>query len=166
MAKLTAGRCRLLLAYAAAAFFVAVFMLYFSPVSYQGDTLWHIRAGEEMIRNRAVLRNDVFSWTALGIPWTAHSWLYDVAIAALYGHSRFILPWLATVVLGLVYSLAVFFLTREAPVFWPLFAALSMLVVKIEWCIRPHTMALAMFAVSLVALSEGWLKRAGTKELL
>lgn len=143
-----------------------LFLLYFSPVSYQGDTLWHIRAGQEMLKNKAVLRNDVFSWTAPGIPWTAHSWLYDVAAAALYNASGFNGLWLVTLLLGLAYGMAVFFMTRNAPVLWPLFATLSMLVIRVVWCIRPHTVALVMFASVLVALSEGWLKKAGGKELL
>ena len=40
-----------------------------------GDTYWHIRAGEWMLAHHAVLRTDVFSYTRPGAPWHTQEWL-------------------------------------------------------------------------------------------
>lgn len=49
------------------------------------DSLWHIRAGEWMIANGAVLDSDPFSFSRAGEPWTTHEWLTEVLMAATYG---------------------------------------------------------------------------------
>src|SRR5947208_16782655 len=46
-----------------------------------GDTYWHIRAGEWMLAHGAVLRADVFSYTAAGAPWHTQEWLAEVMMA-------------------------------------------------------------------------------------
>ncbi|MDB5733367.1 MAG: putative rane protein [Alphaproteobacteria bacterium] len=61
-----------------AAFAVAAF----SPgVLNDGDTYWHIRAGEWMLAHGAVLRTDPFSYTAAGAPWHTQEWLAEVLLA-------------------------------------------------------------------------------------
>jgi hypothetical protein len=46
-----------------------------------GDTYWHIRAGEWMIAHGAVLRADPFSYTAAGAPWHTQEWLAEIFMA-------------------------------------------------------------------------------------
>src|SRR5258705_13068814 len=46
-----------------------------------GDTYWHIRAGEWMIAHGSVLRTDVFSYTAAGKDWHTQEWLAEILIA-------------------------------------------------------------------------------------
>src|SRR5207253_8148649 len=46
-----------------------------------GDTYWHIRAGEWMLAHRAVLRSDIFSYTVAGAPWHTQEWLAEIAMA-------------------------------------------------------------------------------------
>src|SRR3954469_12826886 len=54
----------------------------FSPgLLNDGDTYWHIRAGEWMLAHRAVLRADVFSATAAGAPWHTQEWLAEIVMA-------------------------------------------------------------------------------------
>src|SRR5688572_30367676 len=50
-----------------------------------GDTGWHIRAGEWMLANGRVIDHDVFSFTMPGQPWFAWEWLWDIAFAWLHG---------------------------------------------------------------------------------
>ena len=49
-----------------------------------GDTLWHIKAGEVMLERGTVLTTDIFSHTAYGHPWMAHEWLAEVIMAAIH----------------------------------------------------------------------------------
>jgi hypothetical protein len=43
-----------------------------------GDPLWALATGKWIVVHRAVPRVDPFSWTALGMPWVAHEWGYDL----------------------------------------------------------------------------------------
>ena len=49
-----------------------------------GDTFWHIRAGEWMLDHRAILNFDPFSYTFAGKPWTTHEWLAEIALATVW----------------------------------------------------------------------------------
>ena len=78
MPRLTAPALTFALAAALAGFALAAF----SPAIFNdGDTYWHIRAGEWMLDHHAVLRQDVFSYTRSGAPWDAAEWLAEIAMA-------------------------------------------------------------------------------------
>ncbi len=49
-----------------------------------GDTWWHVRAGQWMIEHRAVLHHDVFSYTLPSRSWSTHEWLSEVLLAGAY----------------------------------------------------------------------------------
>ncbi len=51
-----------------------------------GDTGYHIRAGEWMLDHGRVVDRDIFSFTKAGEPWFAWEWLWDVAFAWLHRH--------------------------------------------------------------------------------
>ena len=49
-----------------------------------GDTGWHIRAGQYILAHHAVPTVDLFSFSRAGAPWFAWEWLTDVMYAALF----------------------------------------------------------------------------------
>jgi hypothetical protein len=49
-----------------------------------GDTGWHIRTGEYILKNGSVPHHDIFSWSKEGAPWFAWEWLTDVQYALLH----------------------------------------------------------------------------------
>lgn len=49
-----------------------------------GDTWWHVKAGEWMIDHRAVPMVDPFSFTFADQPWHAHAWLAELLMAAVF----------------------------------------------------------------------------------
>ncbi len=58
---------------------------YFASSSFSlrdGDTSWHIVAGEWIFKHRAIPTTDPFSYTFLGKPWAAHEWLSEVLMYA------------------------------------------------------------------------------------
>jgi hypothetical protein len=59
--------------------FVAV--LFVPAVLNDGDTYWHLAAGEWMLAHGQVLRRDVFSFSHAGQPWDTHEWLTEVVMA-------------------------------------------------------------------------------------
>ena len=46
-----------------------------------GDTGWHIRAGEYVLANQEFPREDLFSFSMEGKTWFAWEWLSDVVLA-------------------------------------------------------------------------------------
>ena len=52
-----------------------------------GDTFWHIAAGQRMLASKSILTEDIFSHTAFGKPWTAHEWLAEIIMAWVHGVS-------------------------------------------------------------------------------
>ena len=51
-----------------------------------GDTGYHIRAGEYIIENFTVPVVDIFSYHSPPLAWTAHEWLAEVIMAIIYNH--------------------------------------------------------------------------------
>lgn len=59
--------------------------LLFAPqILNDGDTYWHIRAGEWMLAHGQVLHVDVFTYTYAGRHWQTHEWLAEVVMALAY----------------------------------------------------------------------------------
>jgi hypothetical protein len=48
------------------------------------DTGYHIRAGEIMLKNFSILRQDPFSWITPALAWQPYEWLSQVLIAGIY----------------------------------------------------------------------------------
>jgi hypothetical protein len=122
----------------------------FNPAVFNdGDTSWHIAAGQWILRHHAVPMTDPFSFTFAGAPWHAHEWLAEVIMAALFAIGgwtalavmttaamavllliigrdaiRFLkpVPAVATVV-GVALVLMPFIVARPHVLAWPIFAA-------------------------------------------
>ncbi len=62
---------------------VAVFVAALRP-PLDGDTLWHLRAGQWQVENHTILRTDLFSHTRYGEAWVNHSWLSQVLLYGAY----------------------------------------------------------------------------------
>lgn len=68
-------------------FFILLLGLVFSQAFiniYDYDVWFHIKAGEYMLKSRLILDVDVFSYTALGEPWVAHEWLFEIVLYLVY----------------------------------------------------------------------------------
>ncbi len=71
--------------------FVAIFLLVSVHLGQSllndGDTGYHIRAGEYIMKTMKVPQYDMFSYLTPPLPWTAHEWLSEVIMALV--HSAF-----------------------------------------------------------------------------
>lgn len=128
-----------------------------------GDTGYHIRAGEEILKTGSVPRFDMFSQHAPPIPWTAHEWLSEVVMA------------LAHRAAGMTGVVAMSSLLLAAT-FWLLFRALrshqtgivpaalvttaTVVCSQLHWLARPHLFTFLLLVVFHYLL-ESWHKRGG-----
>jgi len=120
---------------------------------FDGDTGWHIRAGQWILEHGRVPDKDLFSFTLPGETWYAWEWLSDVALAA--AHDVWGLAGLAVLAGGLVaLSAALLFRLMLKLGVNPLLAAAMLLPAvmasSIHYLARPH-----LFTILLMALSYG-----------
>lgn len=54
-----------------------------------GDTSWHLAAGQWILEHRQIPRVDPFSHTMAGQPWVAHEWLCEILLAGAYQAAGF-----------------------------------------------------------------------------
>ncbi len=126
-----------------------------------GDSFWHLAAGDWMIAHGAVPHDDPFSYTFAGAPWVSHEWLSEVLMAASFRAAG----WSGVVVLtALAAALAMFQLARHLGRWLPPGPSLLLLLLAGS-CIasyllaRPHILALpaleAWIAGLFIARSVG-----------
>ena len=119
-----------------------------------GDTGWHLATGRFIIDTHSFPHTDPFSFTFRGQPWTAHEWLADVLMAALFaagGWAGLTLPFAAAVA-GIL-LLVGRELTRTLPTRYVLLALAGLGVVLAPGMLaRPHVLAWFLFAWWLVIL--------------
>src|ERR1700761_547495 len=49
-----------------------------------GDSWWHLAAGQWMLAHGAVPKSDIFSFTMAGKPWDAQEWLSEILMALVF----------------------------------------------------------------------------------
>ena len=121
-----------------------------------GDTWWHVSAGQWMLAHRAVLDHDVFSRPFMGKPWTTGEWLSEVLMAAAYRAAG----WSGVAILtGLAMATAVVRLGvwlghKLDPLPCMMILVLSVVCVMPDYLARPHILALPFLTIWAIELSE------------
>jgi hypothetical protein len=121
------------------------------------DLWWHLAEGRWIVENRAVPATDVFSYTAVGRPWLAYSWLAEVLFHGLVGRFGLAsLLWLQAIVAVLTVAFVYGACRaagagRNAAVLTSAFSALGS---SFAWGIRPVIFTLLFFAVFVGALQR------------
>ena len=130
---------------------------YFASLSVSlrdGDTSWHIAAGEWIIKHRAIPSTDPFSYTFLGKPWAPHEWLSEVFMYAAWQFGG----WPAILVMfaalgGLLIVTLTLYVRRWMPFPTALIPVSLCFVGLLSHCLaRPHIFGWTMLAIWLVGL--------------
>lgn len=127
-----------------------------------GDTGWHIRAGEWILANGRVPETDLFSYTKAGEAWYAWEWLADVVLAL--AHQRFGLAgpvYLGILLLGLT-AVLLFRLCRRHTnndLIAIGVTSIAMAASSIHWLARPHLFTFLFLAVSLHWIDRSYTNR-------
>jgi hypothetical protein len=114
-----------------------------------GDTLWHIAAGQWILQHAAIPAQDVYSHTMRGAAWTAHEWLSEVILAA--AHQAGGWP-VVVAVTALAFAATAALLTRALlrwlePIYVLLFVTLAVLMTASHLLARPHVLAMPLMMV-------------------
>jgi hypothetical protein len=138
-------------------FSLAVFALaLWSPAIFNdGDTYWHVRAGEWMLAHGTVLDHDVFSLPFSGRPWITQEWLSEVLLAVAYA----LAGWSGVAILtGLSAAAAVMLLglflgRRLDPLPGLVVLVLSVSCWMPDYLARPHILALPWMTMWLIGIT-------------
>src|SRR5690349_9108939 len=127
---------------------------------------WHLASGKWMLDHGAILRNDVFSSTVTGQPYSVGEWLGEIVLYLSYAAGG----WTGLVLLrSALIAVSAFFVTRlalrgGAPLALSLALAIAALLLStIVWTDRPNLFSLALFPLLLELLLAA---RAGHARLL
>lgn len=126
-----------------------------------GDTGWHIRTGEWILKNGRVPDSDFFSFTKPGEPWFAWEWLWDAAFGWLHLHWGMAAVLLAsTLVLCATSGLLFRLVRRSCPNDFVAIAVTGLAVgaSSIHWLARPHLFTL-LFTVIFYSVLEATRER-------
>ncbi|MCM0082888.1 hypothetical protein L4X63_14935 [Geomonas sp. Red32] len=123
-----------------------------------GDTGYHIRAGEYILRTYSVPRFDIFSLHTPPLPWTAHEWLSEVIMALLHGAGGLaaVDAFFAIVISAcpaLLYAVLKSYGAQTATAGALTLGALS--TFEVHWLSRPHVFSF-VFILLFHYLLESW----------
>ena len=136
-----------------------------------GDTGWHIRAGEWIIANGKVPSVDFFSYSRPGEPWFAWEWLADIVLAGLNaaGGLRAVALF-GIVILAVTITLLFHLVRRKSNVVVAIMVTIvASAASSIHWLARPHLFTLlflVLFYGALERVREGRTRIAGIPYLV
>lgn len=122
-----------------------------------GDTGHHIRAGEIILDQRTVPREDIFSFITPRLQWTAHAWLSETLMAVIYrswGITGIVICFAS--IIALIYALLFRMLLKNSR---DLLLALIVTVFVVisstlHWLARPHIFSLLFTVICCHILGE------------
>jgi hypothetical protein len=112
-----------------------------------GDTGYHIRAGDFILKSFSIPKYDIFSLWMPPLPWTAHEWLSEVVMSLVHRYSGLtgIVIFFALII-AMTYVL-LFKMLRESTsdiLLALLLAATAAICSSLHWLARPHIFSLAL----------------------
>ena len=115
-----------------------------------GDTGYHIRAGEYIIETLSIPKQDIFSFLSPPLPWTAHEWLSEVIMATIhrvFGLSGIVIFF--SFIISLVYCLLFKIIkTKKDNIILTVFIVLLVLAAsQVHWLARPHIFSLVLMVL-------------------
>jgi hypothetical protein len=137
-----------------------------APRMIEGDTGWHLRTGEWILRHGMVPRADMFSFTRPGEPWFAWEWLWDVTFGWMYQNWGMTpVVWVSLVLLCLMAALTFRLVLSKCPsrLLAAVVTFLAVAASSLHWWARPHVVTLLFTVISLGIVE--WHAR-GEKKLL
>ena len=115
-----------------------------------GDTGYHIRAGEYILKTFSVPSHDIFSFLTPALPWTAHEWLSEVVMALVHRVSGLsgVVFFFAGIIAAVYYLLFKIIRSYKGN----MFVAISIILLvilssQIHWLARPHIFSLLIIII-------------------
>jgi len=124
--------------------YVAVFLSLIlscrSLLLHDGDTGYHVRAGEHILNTCSVPSYDIFSHVTPALRWNAHEWLAEAVMAGIHGAFGMTgIVIFFSLLISLTYYLLFIFIKKESNIIVALVIILFILPASaFHWMARPH----------------------------
>ncbi|HVZ74124.1 MAG TPA: hypothetical protein VHJ20_17215 [Polyangia bacterium] len=118
------------------------------------DTYWALRAGRDIWRTHAVPRVDTYSFTAAGLPWPDHEWLWQAAIYPLFRLGGWPLVTLGAAAIVVSAVALTYRLTLGATSTRFLLMLLAIPLASLVWAMRPQIVTLLGLALLVTWLAR------------
>jgi hypothetical protein len=127
----------------------------FAPgLLHDSDTYWHIMAGQWMLAHHALLRVDVFSYTAANVPWHTQEWLAEIIMALAWRGGWAGIHLLFACAAGVTAARVGYFVRRRVDLVPALLAVvLGLSCTTASLLARPHMLALPLLALWTAGLA-------------
>jgi hypothetical protein len=115
-----------------------------------GDTGYHIRAGEFILQARAIPITDIFSLWIPALSWTAHEWLSEVLMAVVHHHAGLMgIVILFSLTVATTYLLLFRMLRADTQdiLLSVLLTVVAAITSSIHWLARPHIFSLLLTVI-------------------
>ena len=115
-----------------------------------GDTGYHIRAGEFILQARTIPKTDIFSLWMPPLSWTAHEWLSEVLMAIVHHHAGLIgIAVLFSLSIATTHAVLFKMLRGESQdILMPLLlTVVAASTSSIHWLARPHIFSLLLTVI-------------------
>jgi hypothetical protein len=115
-----------------------------------GDTGYHLRAGEFIIQARAVPKTDIFSLWIPALRWTAHEWLSEVLMAVVHTYAGLIgIVVLFALTIATTYVILFQILRGDSQdiLLSLLLTVVAAITSSIHWLARPHIFSLLLTVI-------------------
>jgi hypothetical protein len=122
-----------------------------------GDTGYHIRTGEVILKSWHVPRQDIYSLHSPPLEWTAHEWLAEIIMAAIFRFSGLTgVVIFFTVLLALTHWLLYQILRNKSKdiALCTLIIVLATTSSSIHWLARPHIFSLLLTVIWCYCLDQ------------
>jgi hypothetical protein len=127
----------------------------FAPgLLHDSDTYWHIAAGQWMIAHHALLRVDVFSYTAANVAWHTQEWLAEIVMALAWRAGWAGIHLLFAGAAALTAGVVGYFVRKRVDLVPALLAVvLGLSCITGSLLARPHMLALPLLAIWTAGLA-------------
>lgn len=122
-----------------------------------GDTGYHIRAGQYILENFSIPKHDIFSYHTPPIPWIAHEWLSEVIMAWIHNYFGLngIVFFFSFLISLVFYILFRFIRAHDGNIIIStLLVILAALISSLHWLARPHIFSWFLMLIWYFLLDE------------
>jgi len=120
----------------------------------QSDSYWHLRAGYDLARTGHVPLADSYSFTARGLPWPNHEWLWQALSWACHRAGGMPLLTAAGAALATGACALAYGLMRARPSVNFVLALVGIPLASVVWALRPQVASLLLLMLLLRLLSQ------------
>ena len=133
-----------------AIFFYCATCIFGQKLLGDGDTGYHIRVGEYILKTHSIPHVDMFSFITPLLPWTAHEWLSEVIMALIHG--RFGMTGVVLFYGGMIATLYTLLFRMMRRLNGHILVALFIVMLAItssmlHWLARPHIFSLLLMVI-------------------